>query len=129
QLLVQNAAPGTSGVGVSAVDAAGTGLKGTSTSGTGVYAVSDSGAGLRAKSTSGPGVVATAGGAQPALKAQNTGSGPGAAFTGGAGAPPFTVNSSLLVPGLNADWLDGINSTYFALRDDGIAWHYIGRPR
>src|SRR5437870_5762797 len=45
------------------------------------------------------------------LKLTNTGGKPAASFTGGTGAAPFTVNSTKNVAKLNADLLDGIDST------------------
>jgi hypothetical protein len=79
----------------------GPGLKGTSTTGSGLYGQSTSGLGLRAVTA----------GSQPALKATNTGTGPGGAFEAGGGAAPFTVNSQTRVTNLNADLLDGLDST------------------
>lgn len=42
-----------------------------------------------------------------------------------AGKPPFTVNSSSKVEGLNADFLDGTNASSF-VRTSGEGWHYVG---
>jgi hypothetical protein len=49
----------------------------------------------------------------PTLDLTNTGGQPAASFTGGAGAAPFAVNSTRKVAKLNADRLDGIDSTGF----------------
>src|SRR5262245_53487079 len=43
----------------------------------------------------------------------NTGGGPAGAFTVNAGVAPFTVNSTTKVVNLNADRLDGLDSTSF----------------
>jgi hypothetical protein len=40
--------------------------------------------------------------------------GPAAAFRAGSGQPPFTVDSSTKVPGLDADLLDGLDASAFA---------------
>src|SRR6185503_20229213 len=42
-----------------------------------------------------------------------------------AGPPQITVNSSVKVANLNADRLDGLDSTAFA-RSSSEGWHYIG---
>jgi len=89
----------------------GSGLKGSSTSGAGLYG----------QSTSGLGGRLITGGALPALKATNTGTGPAAAFEAGGTAAPFTVNSSTLVSGLNADRLDGIDSAGFYAAGSKVA--------
>src|SRR5437016_4421778 len=47
----------------------------------------------------------------PTLDVANTGGKPAANFTGGSGAVPFTVNSGKKVAKLNADKLDGLDST------------------
>jgi hypothetical protein len=80
------------------------GVKGVNTgSGTGVSGTSGTGAGMFAKT----------GGSAPALQATNTSTGPAAAFQVGAGVTPFTVSSSTKVANLNADKLDGLDSTDF----------------
>jgi len=81
----------------------GSGLKGSSTSGAGLYG----------QSTTGLGARLITGGALPALKATNTGTGPATAFEAGGSAPPFTVNSSTLVSGLNAGLLGGLHASDF----------------
>src|SRR5205085_7377934 len=59
----------------------------------------------------------------PTLAVANTGGKPAASFTGGAGAAPFSVSSAKKVTSLNADLLDGINSSSFA---KGAAHFYSG---
>jgi len=81
--------------------------------GPGVKGTGVSGPGVLGQSTTGTGVQAAGAGSQPALQATNTGTGPGAAFLAGGTAPPFTVSSSTKVTDLNADQLDGIDSTGF----------------
>jgi hypothetical protein len=49
----------------------------------------------------------------PTLHLTNTGGQPAASFTGGTGAAPFAVNSTKKVAKLNADRLDGIDSSGF----------------
>jgi hypothetical protein len=49
----------------------------------------------------------------PTLDLTNTGGKPAASFTGGTGAAPFAVNSTKKVAKLNADRLDGVDSTGF----------------
>ena len=51
--------------------------------------------------------------ADPELVVQNTGSGTALNLIGGAGAAPFRVNSNTKVASLNADFLDGLDSTGF----------------
>ncbi len=51
----------------------------------------------------------------PTLKVTNTGGKPAAAFVTKSGKAPFTVNRSAKVTNLNADKLDGLDSTAFAL--------------
>jgi hypothetical protein len=50
----------------------------------------------------------------PALNAANTGGGPALGLTVNSGKSPFTVNSSTKVTNLNADRLDGLDSSGFA---------------
>jgi hypothetical protein len=49
--------------------------------------------------------------ASPAATFQNAGAGPALSLVAGAGQPPFTTNSAYRVPNLNADKLDGLDST------------------
>jgi len=49
----------------------------------------------------------------PTLGVTNTGGQPAASFTGGTNAAPFAVNSTKKVAKLNADRLDGLDSTSF----------------
>ena len=51
--------------------------------------------------------------AGPALAVASTGGKPAAAFTVGTGVAPFTVSSKTKVARLNADTLDGVDSTGF----------------
>jgi hypothetical protein len=51
--------------------------------------------------------------ASPTIATKNTAGGPAAAITVNAGVTPFTVNSQTRVANLNADLLDGFNSTGF----------------
>jgi hypothetical protein len=91
----------------------GVAVKGFAASGTGVFGRSTSAVGGRFLSTTGNALLGVSAGSAPTLRAQNTGSGPAASFEVGSGTPPFTVNSSELVTGLNADLLDGLPSTAF----------------
>jgi hypothetical protein len=52
-------------------------------------------------------------GAIPAATFQNGGTGPAAALLAGKGQPPFTTNSAYKVVSLNADKLDGLDSSAF----------------
>jgi hypothetical protein len=55
----------------------------------------------------------SAGTTGPALKATNTSTGTAASFNVASGHPPFSVNSGTKVTNLNADKLDGLDSTSF----------------
>jgi hypothetical protein len=71
-------------------------------------------------SSSGVGVFAqTAAAGKAALYGKNTGGGPGASFVVNSGIAPFTVNSSTKVASLNADQLDGLDSTALQKRVSG----------
>ena len=48
---------------------------------------------------------------QPALEGLNTSGGPGGAFVVNSGVTPFTVSNATKVTNLNADLLDGLDST------------------
>jgi hypothetical protein len=62
----------------------------------------------------GTGLFAQTGGAgKAAVYAKNTGGGPAGSFVVNAGVSPFTVNSAGKVANLNADRLDGLDSTGF----------------
>jgi hypothetical protein len=75
------------------------------------------GAQLRVDNTnpaaSASGLVATSVSSSATGLFSNTGGGPAGAFVVNAGVSPFTVNSSTKVTSLNADLLDGLNSTNF----------------
>jgi hypothetical protein len=49
----------------------------------------------------------------PTLQLTNGGGKPAARFSTGSGVAPFSVDRAIKVPNLNADWLDGLNSTQF----------------
>ena len=53
------------------------------------------------------------------LLVQNTGTGAALSLVGGAGAPPFRVNSSSKIASLNADFLDGLDSSALQKRVTG----------
>jgi hypothetical protein len=92
----------------------GSGLSVTSagTAQTGTFANTWTGNALNATSVGGVGVFAQSGGATTAaLRARNTGGGPAATFAVNGGVPPFTVSSTVKVAGLNADLIDGLDST------------------
>jgi hypothetical protein len=92
--------------------AAGVGVSSASSTATGTFANSSSGTGLSATSASGIGVFAqSAGATTAALRARNTAGGPAATFSVNGGVAPFTVSSTVKVTGLNADLIDGLDST------------------
>ena len=62
----------------------------------------------------------TSKGKGPALSLRSK-KGPAASFRSGAGQPPFTVGSSATVPGLDADLLDGLDSSSFARADQSVS--------
>ena len=57
-------------------------------------------------------------GSSPAATFQNAGGGPALSLLAGTGQPPFTTNSAYRVANLNADRLDGVDSTQL-LRGNG----------
>jgi hypothetical protein len=63
--------------------------------------------------------VQTGGVGKAAVFAKNTGGGPAGAFVVNAGVSPFTVNSTGKVANLNADQLDGLDSTALQKRVTG----------
>jgi hypothetical protein len=70
--------------------------------------------------STGPGVVAsTVSPSAAALQAKNTGGGSAGSFTVNAGVAPFTINSSTKVTSLNADQLDGLDSSALQNRVTG----------
>jgi hypothetical protein len=115
QLRVEN---GSSGVGVFAQSATGKGVYGKHTAATG----GEPGVQGESASPAGAGVVG-----------KNTGGGPGLSAFVNPGKPPLAVNSNTRVANLNADQLDGKNSTAFLPSDgDVVLWYspydYIGTP-
>jgi hypothetical protein len=100
--------------------AAGIVVSSASTTPTGSFANSSTGMGLSVTSASGIGVFARSGGAATAgLNARNTGGGPAATFVVNSGVAPFTVYSPTKVNNLNADQLDGLDSTQLQRRVGG----------
>jgi hypothetical protein len=72
------------------------------------------GTGVQGTSATGFGVQAQTGSTSlPALRATNTGGFPAASFVTNPGAAPFRVNTSAKVVNLNADKLDGVDSSQF----------------
>jgi hypothetical protein len=70
--------------------------------------------------STGPGVQAqSAGAAKATVFAKNIGGGPAANFVVNSGVTPFTVNSSTKVSNLNADRLDGLDSSALQTRVGG----------
>jgi hypothetical protein len=112
ELLVQNTNSGSGSVGLRAIGAsASAALKGENTStGPGVAASSTSGIGVQAQSAS-P--------SSAALQAKNTGGGSAGNFVVNAGVAPLTVNSTTKVASLNADQLDGLDSSALQTRVTG----------
>jgi hypothetical protein len=89
-------------------------------SGLGVTSKSDVATGSFANSSTGPGVLAlSAGTAKATVHAKNTGGGPAGAFVTNPGVAPFTVSGSTKVVGLNADQLDGLDSSVLQRRVTG----------
>jgi hypothetical protein len=79
-----------------------------------------SGVGLRGQSSSGIGVFAQTGSTtQPAMRIQNLGGFPAGSFLVNPGVAPFRVNSAVKVDNLNADLLDGLDSTALQQRVTG----------
>jgi hypothetical protein len=100
--------------------ASGLGVTSASGSATGSFANSSSGIGVSALATTGTAVYAQSGGAAvPALVVKNTAGGPAASFGVSAGAAPFKVSSTTKVSSLNADLLDGLDSTQLQKRVSG----------
>jgi hypothetical protein len=90
-------------------------------SGLAVASKSDVASGSFTNSATGPGVLALSAGATKAtVHAKNGGGGPAGVFVVNPGVPPFTVNSATKVPGLNADQLDGLDSSALQRRVSGI---------
>jgi hypothetical protein len=121
--LISPAAPGASSVAVrgqnNGTGAAGYGVWGSQAgSGTGVYGITPGGIGVFGKHTGSSGGGAGVKGESaavgtPGLLGVNTAGGTALALLVNAGQAPFTVNSSTKVNGLNADQLDGLDSTAF----------------
>jgi hypothetical protein len=109
---------GGSGAALRADSQTGIGVNGTSVSGTGQFAQSQSGIGLLGTHTNSTGVNAGVEGRTSSTDAngagvvgKNTGGGPGLRSIVNAGAPPLLVNSQVKVVNLNADLLDGLDSS------------------
>jgi hypothetical protein len=103
-----------------AAGAVGLGVTSASSSPTGSVTNNSTGIGVSAISIGGSGVFAQSGGAAAAaLAARNTGGGPAASFSVNAGIAPFKVSSQTKVAGLNADQLDGVDSTGLQRRVSG----------
>ena len=60
------------------------------------------------------------------LRVRNAGAGPAASFQVAAGKAPFAVSSSVKVSKLNADLLDGIDSTGFLSSSPGTVLRQVG---
>jgi hypothetical protein len=112
QLQVSNTSAGAGSIGVRGNNAStAAALQGENSSGgVGVYGISTNGFGVLAQSSS----VSSA-----AFKAQNSGGGTAGSFVVNAGVAPLKVNSSTKVAGLNADQLDGFDSTQLQRRVSG----------
>jgi hypothetical protein len=112
QLQVSNTSAGAGSIGVRGnIASTAAALQGeNSSSGVGVYGISTNGFGMLAQSSS----VTSA-----AFKAQNSGGGTAGSFVVNAGVAPLKVNSSTKVAGLNADQLDGFDSTQLQRRVSG----------
>jgi hypothetical protein len=104
QLLVNNTSSASGSNGLRAINAsASAALKGeNSSTGPGVFGTSTNGLGVQAQS---------AGAGSAALQAQNTAGGPAGSFLVNSGVAPFKVNSATKVTNLNADTVDGLDST------------------
>jgi hypothetical protein len=63
----------------------------------------------------------------PTLQVTNTGGKPAAKFDAPGGAP-FSVGNAKKIQNLNADQLDGIDSSGFLRNQPDGGWHYIGDP-
>jgi hypothetical protein len=112
QLQVSNTNAGAGAIGMRANNSStAAAVQGESSStGTGVYGISTNGFGVLAQSSS-----ATS----AALKAQNSGGGTAGSFVVNAGVTPFKVSSSTKVASLNADELDGLDSSALQKRVSG----------
>jgi hypothetical protein len=109
---------GASGAGIRADAQAGTAVAGNSISGTGQLGQSQSGIGLSgihtATTGTNPGVQGSTNSTDPraaGVLGKNMAGGPGLSATVKAGAPPLAVNSQVRVANLNADLLDGLDSS------------------
>jgi hypothetical protein len=112
QLQVNNTSASASSEGVHVLNASNAAamMGENSSTGTGVYGTSTNGFGVLATSAS----ASTA-----AMKAQNSGGGTAGSFVVNAGVTPFKVNSSTKVASLNADQLDGLDSSALQNRVTG----------
>jgi hypothetical protein len=112
QLQVNNASNSAGSIAVHALNASNAAavIGESSSTGTGVYGTSTNGFGVLASSAS----ETTA-----ALKAQNSGGGTAGSFVVNSGVAPLKVNSTTKVSNLNADQLDGLDSTQLQRRVSG----------
>ena len=107
--------------------------------GVGLFGISSNGKGVYGKHTAAtggePGVQGeTASAAGAGVMGKNTGGGPGLSAFVNPGSSPLSVNSNTRVANLNADLVDGKNSTAFlSSTGDIVAWYspydYLPAPR
>jgi hypothetical protein len=104
------------GIGVNGVSVSGTGQQGVSQSGIGLVGAHSDPTGIN------PGIQGSTASTDPGgagVVGKNTGGGPGLRSIVNAGAPPLAVNSTVKVANLNADLLDGLDSTGLQKRVTG----------
>ena len=98
------------GIGTNGISTSGVGQQGVSTSGTGTLGTHSATTGTS------PGVQGETNSTDPngaGVVGKNNGGGPGLKAIVNTGAPPLSVNSSVKVLNLNADLLDGVDSSGF----------------
>jgi Phage Tail Collar Domain len=98
------------------------GLQVNSAANTPTFTASNSAGGVSVLALGTAGVAVfgkTASPSQPALSGNNTGGGPAGSFSVNSAVPPFTVNSQTKVANLNADRLDGLDSSALQKRVSG----------